>query len=87
MEKVNSKNLLNFEAAYDAIPINQRDKVKTQIKEKCYLNSDVQFYNRKKGATPIPRLEQIEIIKIFQSYGVDAYTGEVFTVELEKTEI
>lgn len=67
--------LLNFEDAYDNLPYGLRDEVKAKIKEACFLESDVQFYNRKKGASRIREYEKNRIVEIFAKYGIDAYTG------------
>lgn len=71
----NSKKLSNFNAAINALPTELRKIAKKSIMEKCYLNTNVQFDNRRTGRTTIREYEAIQIINVFAEYGIDAITG------------
>lgn len=75
MQAKNSKNLLNFKEAWQAIPYSQKSVVREKIKELAYIDSDYKFNDRKTGRVIPCEVEAIAICKVFAEYGIDAVTG------------
>lgn len=71
----NSKNLLKFNDAWNAIPPSERPNVREGIKERGYIKTDYQFNDRKTGRVIPCEVEAIAICEVFAEYGIDAVTG------------
>nr|WP_319265411.1 hypothetical protein [uncultured Draconibacterium sp.] len=75
MQAKNSKNLLKFDEAWNAIPRTLQPQVRDKIKSKGSIDTDWKFNDRRTGRVTPCEYEAIAICETFAEYGIDAVTG------------
>ncbi len=72
-------HLEGFIRAYDMLPggiqYDVRDEIIKSCGWSCESKSLSTFHNKRRGATPISRLEAKELKRVFKKYNIDVETG------------
>lgn len=79
--KIKQKTQLEgFAKAYDLLPAGVQSNVRDKIKDTCDWQAESKecgtFHNKRKGASPINKLEAKALKTIFAKYNIDVATGE-----------